>query len=404
MSSTYGETVKISIFGESHGEGIGVVIDGLPAGEKIDFDKVLTQMGRRAPGKDKTATPRTESDLPKVLSGLLGDTLTGAPLCAVIENTNTRSGDYDNLMTCPRPAHADYTAYVKYHASNDVRGGGHFSGRLTAPLVFAGAVCRQLLEKQGIRIAAHIDRIGRVYDTRFHPLEIDGRLIDRLNLSSFALIDEGVEEAMRGEVEDARRNLDSIGADVEDYVQVLSLPLSDPLPQMEEIEISDSLFAAMPVQKKRVQRVLTHQQAQAEGLDEKHLRDVVYRPAWTFDTLSKTFEDWGLVRNDKDLVQFILTWKLFLQGIAEEMEEQHLQMDRSYRGHCVVMFAEDGYADYFLYNFLGDERPSEEQQRRFEQVMRTYIANNPLGYYGSRPFSQCGGFILQPHGIDSDEE
>ena len=201
-----------------------------------------------------------------------------------------------------------------------------------------------------------------------------------------------------------QHNLDSIGADVEDYVQVLSLPLSDPLPQMEEIEISDSLFAAMPVQKKRVQRVLTHQQAQAEGLDEKHLRDVVYRPAWTFDTLSKTFEDWGLVRNDKDLVQFILTWKLFLQGIAEEMEEQHLQMDRSYRGHCVVMFAEDGYADYFLYNFLGDERPSEEQQRRFEQVMRTYIANNPLGYYGSRPFSQCGGFILQPHGIDSDEE
>jgi hypothetical protein len=103
-------------------------------------------------------------------------------------------------------------------------------------------------------------------------------------------------------------------------------------------------------------------------------------------------------------VQFILTWKLFLQGIAEEMEEQHLQMDKPYRGHCVVLFAEDGYADYFLYNFLGDERPSEEQQRRFEQVMRTYIANNPIGYYGSRPFSQCGGFILQPHGIDSDEE
>ena len=229
MSSTYGETVKISIFGESHGEGIGVVIDGLPAGEKIDFDKVLTQMGRRAPGKDKTATPRTESDLPKVLSGLLGDTLTGAPLCAVIENTNTRSGDYDNLMTCPRPAHADYTAYVKYHASNDVRGGGHFSGRLTAPLVFAGAVCRQLLEKQGIRIAAHIDRIGRVYDTRFHPLEIDGRLIDRLNLSSFALIDEGVEEAMRGEVEDARRNLDSIGGCVECAVTGLPAGVGEPM-------------------------------------------------------------------------------------------------------------------------------------------------------------------------------
>lgn len=201
-----------------------------------------------------------------------------------------------------------------------------------------------------------------------------------------------------------QHSLDSIGAAVEDYVQVLTLPSSAPLPEVEQIEISDSLFAAMPVHKNRVQRVLTHQQAQAEGLDEKQLRDVVYRPAWTFDTVSKTYEDWGLVRNDKDLVQFILTWRLFLQGIAEEMEEQQLQMDKPYRGHCVVLFAEDGYADYFLYNFLGDERPSEEQQRRFEQVMRTYIANNPIGYYGSRPFSQCGGFILQPHGIGPDEE
>lgn len=201
-----------------------------------------------------------------------------------------------------------------------------------------------------------------------------------------------------------QHSLDSIGAAVEDYVQVLTLPSSAPLPEVEQIEISDSLFTAMPVHKNRVQRVLTHQQAQAEGLDEKHLRNVVYRPAWTFDTVSKTYEDWGLVRNDKDLVQFILTWKLFLQGIAEEMEEQQLQMDKPYRGHCVVLFAEDGYVDYFLYNFLGDERPSEEQQRRFEQVMQAYIANNPIGYYGSRPFSQCGGFILQPHGIDSDEE
>ena len=103
MSSTYGEKIKISVFGESHGNGIGVVIDGLPAGVKIDMDKVLAQMSRRAPGKDKTATPRLEKDIPKVLSGMLGDTLTGAPLCAVIENTNTRSGDYGNLLSCPRP-------------------------------------------------------------------------------------------------------------------------------------------------------------------------------------------------------------------------------------------------------------------------------------------------------------
>ena len=122
MSSTYGEKIKISVFGESHGNAIGVVIDGLPAGVKIDMDKVLVQMSRRAPGKDKTATPRKESDLPKVLSGMLGDTLTGAPLCAVIENTNTKSGDYGNLLNCPRPGHSDYTAYVKYNASNDIRG------------------------------------------------------------------------------------------------------------------------------------------------------------------------------------------------------------------------------------------------------------------------------------------
>ena len=142
MSSTLGETIKLSVFGESHGNGIGVVIDGLPAGETIDMTAVLMQMARRAPGRDKTATPRKESDLPRVLSGMLGDTLTGAPLCAVIENTNTRSQDYGNLLAMPRPAHSDYTAFVKYHAANDIRGGGHFSGRITAPLVFAGAVCR----------------------------------------------------------------------------------------------------------------------------------------------------------------------------------------------------------------------------------------------------------------------
>ena len=107
MSSTFGEKIKISVFGESHGEGIGVVIDGLPAGETIDREQVLAQMARRAPGKDKTATPRQETDFPRVLSGMLDDTLTGAPLCAVIENTNTRSGDYSGLMNCPRPAHAD---------------------------------------------------------------------------------------------------------------------------------------------------------------------------------------------------------------------------------------------------------------------------------------------------------
>ena len=201
-----------------------------------------------------------------------------------------------------------------------------------------------------------------------------------------------------------QHSLDSIKADVEDHVQVLTLPASAQLPVLQHIEVPDSLLAVAPFRNQRVQRVLTHAQAAAEGIDENYLRDSVYRPAWTFDTLSKTYEEWGLVRSDKDLAQFILTWRLFLQGIAEEMENQNLQLDKPYHGHCLVLFAEDGYVDYFLYNFLGDERPSEEQQLRFAQVMQSYISNNPIGFYGSRPFSQCGGFILQPHGIDADEE
>lgn len=242
MSSTYGDKIKISIFGESHGNGIGVVIDGLPAGVKIDMDRVLVQMSRRAPGKDRTATPRLEKDLPKVLSGMLGDTLTGAPLCAVIENTNTKSGDYSNLLACPRPGHSDYTAFVKYNASNDIRGGGHFSGRLTAPIVFAGAVCRQILESKGIKIAAHINSIGTVNDTAFNPVCIEDELIDKLNNSTFALIDGSVEEAMREQVEDARMSLDSIGGTIECAVTGIDAGIGEPMFEGVEGVIAKAVF------------------------------------------------------------------------------------------------------------------------------------------------------------------
>lgn len=247
MSSAYGEKVKISIFGESHGGGIGVVLDGLPAGEVIDLDAVLAQMARRAPGRDKTATPRKESDLPKILSGMLGDTLTGAPLCAVIENTNTRSGDYGNLLSCPRPGHSDYTAFVKYKGCNDIRGGGHFSGRLTAPLVFAGAICRQILEKQGIRIAAHIASIGQVHDRRFDPVQIDNALMTRLSQSSFALIDENVEDAMRAKVEAARLALDSVGGTVECAVTGLPVGMGEPMFDGAEGVIAKAVFGVPAV-------------------------------------------------------------------------------------------------------------------------------------------------------------
>lgn len=215
MSSSWGERVKISIFGESHGEGIGVVIDNLPAGHKIDMEQVRGFMERRAPGRDKFATPRREDDIPRVLSGMLQDTTTGAPLCAVIENTNTRSGDYNNLLAKPRPGHSDYPAFLRYEGFNDIRGGGHFSGRLTAPLVFAGSLCRQILAEQGIKIASHISQIGQIKDQPFDRLEIEDALIASLNQASFPLIDKTVEALMRDYIEQARMSQDSAGGIVE---------------------------------------------------------------------------------------------------------------------------------------------------------------------------------------------
>lgn len=242
MSSTYGDKIKISVFGESHGNGIGVVIDGLPAGVKIDMDKVLVQMARRAPGKDKTATPRLEKDFPNVLSGMLDGTLTGAPLCAVIQNTNTRSGDYSNLLSCPRPGHSDYVAFVKYNGANDIKGGGHFSGRITAPIVFAGAICRQILEQKGIKIAAHIASIGNVDDVSFNPVEIEDELIEELNLSAFALIDDSAEQKMRDEVEKARTSLDSVGGTIECAVTGIEAGFGDPMFDGVEGVIAKAVF------------------------------------------------------------------------------------------------------------------------------------------------------------------
>lgn len=201
-----------------------------------------------------------------------------------------------------------------------------------------------------------------------------------------------------------QHNLDSITASVEEGVQVLTLSPTAKLPKTQHLDLPDTLPTLTPQHQTRTQRVMTHAQAAAEGINEEYLREVEYRPAWTIDTATKSFEQWGMIRSDKQLVQFILTWKIFLEGISEEMAAQNFEFDKPYRGHCVVFFAEDGYADYFLYNFLGDERPTEEQQRRFEQVLQKYIENSPIGFYGSRKFSQCGGITFQPGSIKAEEE
>lgn len=215
MSSVMGNKIKLSVFGESHGAAIGCVIDGFPAGITLDNDKLKADMLRRAPGRDKTATPRREADEPIILSGVLGGKTTGAPIAMQIQNTNTKSGDYANIALVPRPSHSDYTAFVKYAGNNDIRGGGHFSGRLTAPIVFAGALAKQALAEKGIRIAAHIRQIGSVCDERFDFNNIDEKLLDGLSQSSFGTINAGAEEEMRAEIEKARLDGNSVGGIIE---------------------------------------------------------------------------------------------------------------------------------------------------------------------------------------------
>lgn len=229
MSSTWGEKVKLSIFGESHGKAIGVVLDGLPAGEGIDLDAIALQMSRRAPGRDLTSTPRKESDLVQIVSGELNGKTTGAPLCAMIENTNTKSGDYDNLKFVPRPGHSDYTAFLRYNGFNDVRGGGHFSGRLTAPLVFAGAVCRQILQRRGVLIGAHVCAIAGVNDAPFDPVAIPESLLLDLSSRYFSVINPEAERKMREQIEAARLAQNSVGGVIECAVIGVPGGIGDPM-------------------------------------------------------------------------------------------------------------------------------------------------------------------------------
>ncbi|MGN0564559.1 MAG: chorismate synthase [Candidatus Heritagella sp.] len=247
MSSTFGKNLHISVFGGSHTEAIGVVIDGLPAGETIDLDALLRQMARRAPGRDKSSTPRKESDIPRILCGLLDGVTTGAPLCLIIENTNTRSKDYSDLKIHPRPGHADYTAFVRYGGHNDIRGGGHFSGRLTACLVAAGGIARQILQRRGILIGAHALQIGPVFDRRFDPVSISPEELIRLSETYFALLDPEKESAMRDVIEEARMAQDSIGGIVECAVTGLPAGLGSPMFDGVENVLGAALFGVPAV-------------------------------------------------------------------------------------------------------------------------------------------------------------
>lgn len=247
MSSQIGKKITVSIFGESHGPAIGMVMDNPPVGIKIDTDFILSQNARRAPGNDPTSTPRKESDLPEFISGLKDGITTGAPLTAIIRNNNTRSVDYDSLMRNPRPSHSDYAAFVHYKGNNDIAGGGHFSGRLTAPLVTAGSILRLYLKEKGIEIGGHIYRIGNILDDRFDPVNVDPALLISLSQKKFSLINDERETAMRAEIEAARLDQDSIGGIVEIAVTGLPAGLGGPMFDGVENLIAKAVFGVPAV-------------------------------------------------------------------------------------------------------------------------------------------------------------
>lgn len=242
MSSVTGDNIKLSIFGESHGEAIGCVIDGLPAGIPVDMDEICKDMARRAPGRDKTSTPRLEKDFPIILSGVLNNVTTGAPLAMEIKNENTRSGDYSNFMTVPRPSHSDYPAYVKYHGLNDIRGGGHFSGRLTAPLVFAGAIAKAFLKEKGVYIGAHIAQIGGVSDECFDMNNISVDMLKELSADTFPTIGAETEEKMRAVIEQARLEQNSVGGKIECAAVGLPVGIGGNMFSTVESRLSSILF------------------------------------------------------------------------------------------------------------------------------------------------------------------
>ncbi|MCH5208879.1 MAG: chorismate synthase [Oscillospiraceae bacterium] len=242
MSSCFNKGIDISIFGESHGKAIGVVIGNLPAGENIDIDRICEFMQRRASKKDGTSTTRSEKDIPEVISGLYGGKTTGTPLCAMILNTDHKSVDYGNISHIARPAHADYTGFLRYNGANDPRGGGHFSGRLTAPLCFAGAVCGQILENRGITTGAHIERIKDVCDDKFDPINVSAEQLNAVK-SGFPVLSTDAEDKMREIINDARLNSDSLGGIVE--CAAVGFPAGIGSPMMDGLEniISQLVFS-----------------------------------------------------------------------------------------------------------------------------------------------------------------
>ena len=251
MANTYGNNIELTIFGGSHDREIGMTLMGFPAGVRLPEAELLAFMARRAPGQGPWATARKEPDIPVFTAGVTEEVTEegkvyisdGSPMRAVIINQNQHSGDYASLADTPRPSHADYPARVKFGDTVDLRGGGKYSGRLTAPLCIAGAFCLAYLRQQGVEIGAHILQIGAVKDTPYPRLAIPARALHAPGTLPFAVIDPEAGEAMRGEIECARMAGDSVGGIVECAVTGLPVGLGDhPFDGMEG-RLSSILFS-----------------------------------------------------------------------------------------------------------------------------------------------------------------
>lgn len=244
MSSMWGNQIKLSIFGESHGAGIGVVIDGLPAGIALDEGALHAFMARRAPGgRTQGSTKRKESDCPELLSGVYNGKTTGAPLAALIRNADARSADYEELASVARPGHADYTGFARYKGYQDTRSGGHFSGRLTAPLCLAGAVAAQVLAARQIFVGAHLRQVAKVFDRPFDPVALDRETLFAPGQRAFPVLDEEAGERMLEAIEQARMQQDSIGGVVECAAIGLPAGLGSPMCDGLENRIATLIFS-----------------------------------------------------------------------------------------------------------------------------------------------------------------
>ena len=248
MSSTWKNCLSLSIFGQSHGAAIGMTLDGIPAGETIDLEILQKFLNRRAPGNYPWSTPRKEADIPEFLSGLVDGISCGAPITAMIRNENTQSKDYGNLRDTPRPGHADYPAYVKYGGHHDLRGGGHFSGRLTAALCIAGGICKQILDRRGITIGASVRNIGEFHDIAGFGFTPDPDMLDPKRLKALEdmpipLFDPDIAPRMIEAMEKAKKEGDSIGGSVKCFALGLPPGLGDPMFSGMENRISSLVFS-----------------------------------------------------------------------------------------------------------------------------------------------------------------